>query len=37
VQELHQDFGVPVISIATLADLLKFLAGQPRSPRMARR
>ena len=29
VQELHQEFGVPVISIATLDDLLKFLAGRP--------
>ncbi|MEP6943932.1 MAG: orotate phosphoribosyltransferase [Betaproteobacteria bacterium] len=29
VQELRQDFGVPVISIATLADLLKFLSGRP--------
>jgi len=29
VQELHKDFGVPVISIATLDDLLKFLASRP--------
>jgi len=29
VQELQRDFGVPVISIATLADLLKFLGDRP--------
>ena len=29
VQELQQDFDVPVIAIATLDDLLGFLAGKP--------
>jgi orotate phosphoribosyltransferase len=29
VQELQQDFGVPVIAIATLADLLAYLGGKP--------
>ena len=28
VQELQQEFGVPVIAIATLDDLLGFLAGR---------
>ena len=29
VQELQQDFGVPVIAIATLDDLLAYLGGKP--------
>jgi orotate phosphoribosyltransferase len=29
VQELQQDFGVPVVAIATLDDLLGFLDGKP--------
>src|SRR6266567_2093014 len=29
VQELTRDFGLPVIAIATLEDLLAFLAGRP--------
>lgn len=29
VQELARDYGVPVIAIATLTDLLAFLAGKP--------
>ena len=29
VQELTQDFGLPVIAVATLEDLLEFLAGRP--------
>ena len=29
VQELQRDFGVAVVSIATLADLLKFLGSRP--------
>ena len=29
VQELAQEFGLPVIAIATLEDLLVFLAGRP--------
>jgi orotate phosphoribosyltransferase len=29
VQELHRDFGVPVISIATLDDLTRYIEGQP--------
>jgi orotate phosphoribosyltransferase len=30
VQELSRDYGLPVIAIATLDDLLRFLAGEPR-------
>jgi orotate phosphoribosyltransferase len=30
VQELSRDFGLPVIAIATLDDLLRFMAGEPR-------
>ena len=29
VQELTREFGLPVIAIATLEDLLAFLAGRP--------
>jgi orotate phosphoribosyltransferase len=29
VQELTQEFGLPVIAVATLDDLLEFLAGRP--------
>src|SRR5208337_5599389 len=29
VQELAQEFGLPVMAIATLEDLLVFLAGRP--------
>jgi orotate phosphoribosyltransferase len=29
VQELTQEFGLPVIAVATLEDLLEFLAGRP--------
>jgi orotate phosphoribosyltransferase len=28
VQEVERDFGIPVISVATLADLIAFLSGQ---------
>jgi orotate phosphoribosyltransferase len=30
VQELARDYGIPVIAIATLADLTRFIAGEPR-------
>jgi orotate phosphoribosyltransferase len=29
VQELRRDFGIPVVAIATLDDLMQFIAGQP--------
>jgi orotate phosphoribosyltransferase len=29
VQELQHDFGIPVVAIATLDDLMRFIAGQP--------
>jgi orotate phosphoribosyltransferase len=29
IQELKQEFGVPVVAIATLTDLLEFLASRP--------
>ncbi len=29
VQELHDEFGIPVVAIATLDDLMRFIAGQP--------
>lgn len=29
VQEVKQDFGIPVTSVASLEDLLEFLAGKP--------
>jgi orotate phosphoribosyltransferase len=29
VQELRDDFGIPVVAIATLADLMHFIAGRP--------
>ncbi len=42
VQELRDEFGIPVVAIATLDDLMRFIAGQPelaghaeRSPRIA--
>jgi len=30
VQELARDYGIPVIAIATLADLTRFIASEPR-------
>ena len=29
VQELRDEFGIPVVAIATLDDLMRFIAGQP--------
>jgi orotate phosphoribosyltransferase len=29
VQEVRDTFGIPVIAIATLDDLMRFIAGQP--------
>jgi orotate phosphoribosyltransferase len=29
VQEVHSEFGIPCVSIATLADLLDYLQAQP--------
>jgi orotate phosphoribosyltransferase len=29
VQELRRDFAIPVVAIATLDDLMRFIAGQP--------
>jgi orotate phosphoribosyltransferase len=29
VQELQDEFGIPVVAIATLDDLMRFIAGQP--------
>jgi orotate phosphoribosyltransferase len=29
VQEVQQTFGIPVVAIATLADLMAFIAGRP--------
>jgi len=35
VQELRDEFGIPVVAIATLHDLMQFIAGQPRLSRHA--
>ncbi len=29
VQEVERDYGIPVVSVAALADLIAFLAGNP--------
>ena len=29
VQEVRDTFGIPVVAIATLDDLMRFIAGQP--------
>jgi orotate phosphoribosyltransferase len=29
VQELQSEFGIPVVAIATLDDLMRFIAGRP--------
>jgi orotate phosphoribosyltransferase len=35
VQELARDYGLPVIAIATLDDLMRFIAAEPAlSPRL---
>jgi orotate phosphoribosyltransferase len=35
VQELQDEFGIPVVAIATLHDLMRFIADQPRLSRHA--
>jgi orotate phosphoribosyltransferase len=35
VQELREEFGIPVVAIATLDDLLRFIAGHAELARFA--
>jgi orotate phosphoribosyltransferase len=35
VQELRDEFGIPVVAIATLDDLMRFIAGRPELARHA--